>query len=144
MPPIFINTTELSKADIEAKKKIFTASKAGAASKEVEDLMKKTVVDALVNNAKFTTNKYKDAKGYTLKMEITEVTVDSAGNTACKMSTTIERYPDGNVASVGGISNAKLGPPADKQAILECAKAMVKGALEKSMPIMIEDLAKYR
>lgn len=144
MPPIFINTTELSKADIEAKKRIFTASKAGAASKEVEDLMKKTVVDALVNNAKFTTNKYKDAKGYTLKMEITEVTVDSAGNTACKMSTTIERYPDGNVASVGGTSNAKLGPPADKQAILECAKAMVKGALEKSMPIMIEDLAKYR
>ena len=144
MPPIFINTTELSKADIEAKKRIFTASKAGAASKEVEDLMKKTVVDALVNNAKFTTNKYKDAKGYTLKMEITEVTVDSAGNTACKMSTTIERYPDGNVASVGGNSNAKLGPPADKQAILECAKAMVKGALEKSMPIMIEDLAKYR
>jgi len=144
MPPIFINTTELSKADIDAKKKIFTATKAGAASKEVEDLMKKTVVDALVNNAKFTTNKYKDAKGYTLKMEITEVTVDSAGNTACKMSTTIERYPDGNVASVGGNSNAKLGPPADKQAILECAKAMVKGALEKSMPIMIEDLAKYR
>ena len=144
MPPIFINTTELSKADIEAKKRIFTASKAGAASKEVEDLMKKTVVDALVNNAKFTTNKYKDAKGYTLKMEITEVTVDSAGNTACKMSTTIERYPDGNVASVGVNSNAKLGPPADKQAILECAKAMVKGALEKSMPIMIEDLAKYR
>ena len=144
MPPIFINTSELSKADIDAKKKIFTATKAGAASKEVEDLMKKTVVDALVNNAKFTTNKYKDAKGYTLKMEITEVTVDSAGNTACKMSTTIERYPDGNVASVGGNSNAKLGPPADKQAILECAKAMVKGALEKSMPIMIEDLAKYR
>ena len=144
MPPIFINTTELSKADIDAKKKIFTATKAGAASKEVEDLMKKTVVHALVNNAKFTTNKYKDAKGYTLKMEITEVTVDSAGNTACKMSTTIERYPDGNVASVGGNSNAKLGPPADKQAILECAKAMVKGALEKSMPIMIEDLAKYR
>ena len=131
MPPIFINTTELSKADIDAKKKIFTATKAGAASKEVEDLMKKTVVDALVNNAKFTTNKYKDAKGYTLKMEITEVTVDSAGNTACKMSTTIERYPDGNVASVGGNSNAKLGPPADKQAILECAKAMVRARSKK-------------
>jgi hypothetical protein len=93
MPPIFINTTELSKADIDAKKKIFTASKAGAASKEVEDLMKKTVVDALVNNAKFTTNKYKDAKGYTLKMEITEVTVDSAGNTACKMSTDNRAVP---------------------------------------------------
>src|SRR5436190_24394852 len=64
MPPIFINTTELSKADIDAKKKIFTASKAGAASKEVEDLMKKTVVDALVNNAKFTTNKYKCQRIY--------------------------------------------------------------------------------
>jgi len=139
MPPIYINTDPG-----DSKKKIFDASKAGAASAEVETLMKKTIVDLLVNNAKFTTNKYKDAKGYTLKMEITEVTVDGSGNTACKMSTIIERYPDGNVASVGGTSNAKLGPPADKQAILECAKAMVKGALEKSLPIMIEDLAKNR
>jgi hypothetical protein len=144
MPPIFINTTELSKADVEAKKKIFEASKAGGASAEVEALMKKTVVDLLVNNAKFTTNKYKDAKGYTLKMEITSVKVDAAGNTSTTMSTIIERYPDGNVASVGGTSKASLGPPADKQAILECAKAMVKGALEKSLPIMSEDNVKHR
>ena len=139
MPPIYINTTELSKADIEAKKKIFTASKAGAASAEVETLMKKTIVDLLTNNAEFTTNKYKDAKGYTLKMEITSVKVDDAGNTSTTMSTIIERYPDGNMVSVGGESKAKLGPPADKQAILECAKAMVKGSLEKSLPIMTQD-----
>lgn len=138
MPPIYINVEQ------DPKKKIFNADKAGGASAEVETLMKKTIVDYLVNNAKFTTNRYKDAKGYTLKMEITEVTVDKAGNTATKMSTIIERYPDGNVASVGGTSNAKLGPPADKQAILECAKAMVKGALEKSLPIMSEDMVKHR
>lgn len=138
MPPIYIHTVS------ENKKKIFDAIKVGAASAEVETLMKKTVVDLLVNNAQFTTNKYKDAKGYTLKMEITEVTIDGSGNTKTQMSTVIERYPDGNIASVGGTSKAALGPPADKQAILECAKAMVKGALEKSMPIMIEDLAKNR
>ena len=144
MPPIFINTTELSKADIDAKKKIFTATKAGAASKEVEDLMKKTIENALVKNADFTTNKYKDAKGYTLKMKLTEVTVDKDGNTSTKMMTIIERYPDGNMVSTGGESTAKLGPPADKEAILECVKAMVKGALEKSMPKLKEDMAKFR
>jgi hypothetical protein len=136
MPPIYINTEN------DPKKKIFVASKAGAASAEAEALMKKKVIELLSTNAKFTTNKYKDAKGYTLKMEVTEVNVDGAGNTACKMSTIIERYPDGNVASVGGTSNAKLGPPADKQAILECVGAMVTGAVTKSLPIMIEDLAK--
>lgn len=139
MPPIFINTD-----NSDPKKKVFNAAKAGGASAEVEALMQKTIVDLLAKNATFTTNKPKDAKGYTLKMEITEVIVDGSGNTSCKMSTIIERYPDGNVASVGGTSTAKLGPPADKQAILECAKAMVKGALEKSLPIMTKDMAENR
>jgi hypothetical protein len=140
MPPIYINTEQGS----DPKKKTFNGIKAGAASKDVEDLMKKTIVDYLVKNAKFTTNKYDGAKGYTLRMEITEVTVDAAGNTATKMSTIIERYPDGNVASVGGTSNAKLGPPADREAILECVKSMVKGVMEKSLPIMEEDMVKHR
>lgn len=140
MPPIYINTEQ----NPDPEKKTFNGNKAGGASKEVEDLMKKTIENALVKNADFTTNKYKDAKGYTLKMKLTEVTVDKDGNTSTKMMTIIERYPDGNMVSTGGESTAKLGPPADKEAILECVKAMVKGALEKSMPKLKEDMAKFR
>jgi hypothetical protein len=134
MPPIYINTER-----IDPKKRIFIADAAGGASAEVEALMKKTVIDALVKNATFTTNKIKDAKGYTLEMELQKVDVDKAGNTACQMSTTIRRYPGGHTASVGGISKAKLGPPADKEAILECVKAMVKESVEKSQPVMLKD-----
>lgn len=139
MPPIFINTER-----IDPKKRIFIGDAAGGASADVEALMKKTVIEALVKNAAFTTNKYKDAKGYTLEMELQKVEVDKAGNTACEMSTTIRRYPDGNTASVGGLSKARLGPPADKEAILECVKAMVKESVTKSLPVMSEDMVKHR
>ena len=133
MPPIYLNTEKID------KKRIFIADVAGGASAEVEDLMKKTVIAALVKNAEFTTNKYDGAKGYTLEMELQKVEVDKAGNTACTMSTTIRRYPDGNTASVGGKSNSKVGPPADKGAIFDCVKAMVKETVDKSLPVMTKD-----
>lgn len=138
MPPIYINTEKL-----DGTKRVFIGDAAGGASADVEALMKKTVIDALVKNATFTTNKPKDAKGYTLQMELQKVDVDKAGNTACTMSTTIRRYPPGDTVSVGGKSNSKLGPPADKEAILECVKAMVKETVTKSLPVMTQDWPKW-
>jgi hypothetical protein len=71
-----------------------------------------------------------NAKGYTLKLTATEVTVDG-GETKCTMSALLFRYPAETLVGTGGGGSAKASGTG-KQAILDCVEAITESQIKKA------------
>jgi len=138
-PLIFINTDNSNPHD-----KLYQATKAGGA--KAEELIQKTIKRIVEKAAGFTTNTSDNAKGYTMRLTVSEV--DASGSPVkCSMSGAIEFYPPVATmkrgkgtemlsTSLTGHANG-TGPTA----VLDCVEAITEDLTNKAIPIMKANFA---
>ncbi len=143
--PIFVDTDNSDPAN-----KLFKASKAGASAAKAEAKMQATVKKILDKTAGFTTVKVPNAKGYTVRMEISKLDV-GGGNTKCSLSGSIVRYPKGATMKGGkgeemlslGWSGSAEATGTNEGALLDCVEAIAESMMTKNgIPTMNNDFPK--
>src|SRR5215213_8980065 len=134
MPPIYIHAD-----NSDAKNKIFNASKAGAASADVEARIEKTLKTQINKNPGFSTNKGVNNKGYIIRLSVSEITVDG-GKTKVRMKGEILYYPPRQTAKKGegiemlstGMTGGAADDGTDKQAIIDAVEAITEELIKKA------------
>jgi len=138
-PLIFINTDNSDPHD-----KIYQATKAGGAKAEaiIQTTIKKIIDDA----AGFTTNTSDNAKGYTIRLTVSEI--DATGpNVKCAMTGAIEFYPPVAIKKGGKgtemLSTGMTGHAnaTGSTAVLDCVQAITENLTNKAIPIMKANFA---
>lgn len=87
MPLIFVNTN-----NSDPSSKLYNAMKTGKSARAAEEKMQKMVKKIIDKDPGFTTTKADDSKGYSIRLNVSNVQV-LAGNTKCSLSGSIVRYP---------------------------------------------------
>ena len=95
MPPIFVNTDNTNPND-----KLFRASVAGAVAAELEKKMQETVVKIIEKDSTFTTNKIKNAKGYSIRLKVAKLETEGR-ETKCSLAGEILLYPQTTYSKEG-------------------------------------------
>ena len=141
---IFVNTD-----NSDAKNKLYNGSKAGSSAAKAEGKMQAVVKKVLENAAAFTTIKVGNAKGYTIRLEISKLEVADR-KTKCSLSGSIVRYPK-NVTMKGGKGDEMVslgwGGKAEadgtaEASLLDCVEAITESMMAKGVPTMTADFAK--
>src|SRR5688572_14290560 len=87
MPPIYINTD-----NNDPKDKVFLAKLAGDQAAALEKKMQEVVVKVIEKDSTFTTNKVKNPKGYSIRLEVSKFKAEGR-ETTCTVSGEILQYP---------------------------------------------------
>lgn len=141
MPPIFVDTENTN-----PENKLFNGAKAGKASAQAEEKMKKAVVKIIGKAPDFTTNKTADGKGYAIRLVVAKVEV-SGQKTTCSLSGDIVRRPremtkkrgEGEeMVSTSMKGNGSVDGTSDRDA-LDCIEAIAEDLVAKSLPAMRKD-----
>jgi hypothetical protein len=138
-PLIFINTDNGNSQD-----KLYQAAKAGGA--KAEEIIQTTIKKIVEKAAGFTTNKSDDAKGYTIRLTVSEVAA-SGPNVKCSMSGSIEFYPPVATMKRGKgtemLSTGMTGhaSASGSTAVLDCVEAIAEDLTKKAIPIMKANFA---
>lgn len=140
--PIFVDTDNSN-----AKDKLYNASKAGSAATKAEAKMQ-AVVKKAVEKAGFTTAKVPNAKGYSIRLEIS--TLEIGQDTKCSLKGSIVRYPKGMTQSRGageemlslGWSGKATASGSGEGAIIDCVEAIAEDMMKKGLPVMTSDFMK--
>lgn len=141
--PIFIDTDNTNAQD-----KLYKAGKAGTAATKIEEKMQ-AVVKKAVEKAGFTTAKIPNAKGYIIRLEISELEV-AGHNTKCSLKGAILRYPKvvtkargagEEMLSTGWGGNATASGTGEG-AILDCVESIAESMMTKGVPVMNSDFMK--
>lgn len=140
--PIYIDTDNSNH-----KAKLYNASKAGTAATKVEAKMQ-AVVKKAVEKAGFTTAKVPNAKGYSIRLEISNIEVGS--DTKCSLKGSIVRYPRTMTHSQGageemlsvGWGGKATATGTGEGAIIDCVEAIAEDMMAKGVPVMNSDFMK--
>jgi hypothetical protein len=132
--PIFVDID-----NTDPTNKLFKAGKAGNSAPKAEAKMQATVKKILDKTAGFTTTKVANAKGYTIRMEISKLDV-GGGKTKCSLSGSIVRYPKGVTMKGGkGEEMLSLGWGGSAEAtgtnegsLLDCVEAVAESMMTKN------------
>lgn len=132
----------------DPKDKHFDASKAGHAAPKAEAKME-AATKRVLEKAGFTTAKAANAKGYTIRLEVSKVEVEGR-ETKCSVKGSIVRYPAGVTKSRGtGEEMLSLGwggnahaTGTDEGAIVDCVEAIAEDMMRKGVPKMNADFMK--
>jgi hypothetical protein len=145
MAQIFVNTDNSNVTN-----KIYKAGKVGKSAAAAEGKMKGAVVEIVGKAADFTTTKFGDAKGYTIRIEVSKV--EKAGaQTTYTLSGEIVRYPATVTKSHGkGEEMVTLRPMtpsfkvegASESLILETIESVVEDMVTKMLPAMRIDMTR--
>jgi hypothetical protein len=136
MPPIFINTDNTN-----PKEKLYVAKLAGDKAAELEKKMQETVVKVIEKDPTFTTNKMKDAKGYSIRLVVSKLKTEG-GETNCSLSGEILQYPKLTYMKKGPgtamVSTSMTGSASatGSFAAVDCVEAITESLVKKAIPIM--------
>jgi hypothetical protein len=112
--------------------------------------MQATVKKILDKTAGFTTTKIANAKGYTIRMEVSKLDV-GGGSTKCSLSGSIVRYPKGVTMKGGkgdemlslGWSGSGEASGTSEGSLLDCVEAVAESMMTKNgIPTMNNDFLK--
>ncbi len=142
--PIFVDTD-----NSDPTNKLYNASKAGQSSAKAEGKMQAVVKKLVDKTAGFTTAKFPNAKGYTIRMEISKLEV-ADHKTKCSLSGAILKYPKGvTMKGAKGDEMLSLGwggsATADgtsEGSLLDCVESIAESMMAKGIPIMNADFLK--
>lgn len=144
MSLIFIDTDNTN-----PKEKTFEAKLAGAESSALEKKMQDTVVKTLSKEPAFTTQKIKDAKGYTIRLKLAKLEV-AGRETKCSLSGEIVEYPKITYGRSGAgskmLTTSLTGSAAASGsfAAVDCVEAITESIVKKAVPIMRMDMSNNR
>jgi hypothetical protein len=141
--PIYIDTDNNN-----VKDKLYNGSKAGSAAVKVEAKMQ-AVVKKAVEKAGFTTTKVPNAKGYSVRLEISNLEL-GGHDTKCELKGSIVRYPKGVTMSRGagdemlslGWGGKATASGTGEGAIIDCVEAIAEDMMKKGVPVMNSDFMK--
>lgn len=140
MPPIFINTDNSNPKD-----KLYSASVAGAVAAELEKKMQEMVVKVIEKDSTFTTNKIKNAKGYSIRLKVAKL--ETEGREAkCSLSGEILLYPQVTYSKEGNgeqmLSTGMRGSAraTGRFAAIDCVESITEDLIKKAIPIMRADI----
>jgi len=142
--PIFVDTD-----NSDPKNKLYNGSKAGNSAAKVEAKMQSVVKKILDKTPGFTTTKMGNAKGYTIRLEISKL--DTANHkTKCSLSGSIVRYPKGvtmkgakgdEMLSLGWSGSAEADGTSEGS-LLDCVEAITESMMKNGIRTMNADWAK--
>jgi hypothetical protein len=141
--PIFVDTDNSNPKD-----KLYNGSKAGNSAGKVEAKMQSKVKEILDKTAGFTTTKMGNAKGYTIRLEISKL--DTADHkTKCSLSGSIVRYPRGvTMKGAKGEEMLSLGWSGSAEAtgtsegsLVDCVDAIIESMMKNGIRTMTADVA---
>jgi hypothetical protein len=141
---IFVDTD-----NSDAKNKLYDGSKAGSSAAKAEGKMQAVVKKIIEKAAGFTTTKMGNAKGYTIRLEISKLEVADR-KTKCSLSGSILRYPKNvtmkrgkgdEMVSLGWGGNAAADGTSEAS-LLDCVEAITESMMAKGVPTMTADFAK--
>jgi hypothetical protein len=144
MASIFVDTD-----NSDPKNKLYNGSKAGNSSAKVEGKLQAVVKRIIDKTAGFSTVKVANAKGYTIRLEISKLEV-ADHKTKCSLAGSIVRYPKGvTMKGAKGDEMLSLGwggsATADgttEGSLLDCVEAVAESMMAKGVPIMSADFMK--
>jgi hypothetical protein len=126
--PIYVNTN-----NSDPKKKVFIARALGKSAFEAEKIMKEGVEEAVKGAPDFTTAQSKDAKGYTIKLEV-KAQAGTGGQTTVSLKIEIETYPAAKIVPMTFKSGTITSSGGPEKVPLDDLKELVNGAVKKALP----------
>lgn len=144
MPPIYINTD-----NTDPKEKLYVAKLAGDKAATLEKKIQETVVKVIEKDPTFTTNKIKNAKGYTIRLTVSKLKVEGR-DTKCSLSGEILEYPkityskEGSGSKMLSTSITGSASASGSFAAVDCVEAITESLVKKAIPIMRADMANNR
>ncbi|MFL4969322.1 MAG: hypothetical protein ACJ8FU_16000 [Xanthobacteraceae bacterium] len=148
--PIFV---DIDNSDGNDKR--FNAANTGKAAAKAEEAMQKAAKESLTGNAKFTTSKPKNPKGYEITLTVTKVVFDKDKNTTkCFVSGVIARVPlqdtksgakGTDMLSGGWTGSGTVGGGTSDDDVVFCVGGVVKDMMKKDgIPAMEKDFAERK
>jgi hypothetical protein len=142
MPPIYIHTD-----NSDPKERLYEAKLAGEKAALLEKKMQDTIVKVIEKDATFTTNKLKDAKGYTIRLTVSKLQVEGR-ETKCSLSGEIVEYPKISYGK-GGSKMLTTGMTGSASATgsfaaVDCVEVITESLVKKAIPIMRSDMVNNR
>jgi len=142
MPPIYIHTD-----NSDPKERLYEAKLAGEKAALLEKKMQDTIVKVIEKDATFTTNKLKDAKGYTIRLTVSKLKVEGR-ETKCSLSGEIVEYPKISYGK-GGSKMLTTGMTGSASATgsfaaVDCVEVITESLVKKAIPIMRSDMVNNR
>jgi len=142
--PIFVDTDNSNPKD-----KLYNGSKAGGSAGKAEAKMQATVKRLIDKAPGFTTTKMGNAKGYTIRLEISKLDT-SDHKTKCSLSGSITRYPKtvtlkggkgDEMVSLGWSGSAEASGTTEGS-LLDCVEAIIESMMKNGINTMNSDFAK--
>jgi len=143
-PLIFVNTD-----NTDPDNKLFIATMAGGAAGKAEALMQKIVKDTYDKEKGFTTKPFDKAKGYSIRLTVTKVTV-AEHKTTCTISGALVRWPEEQtkkrgkgeaMVSIGDWSSTATTDGTSDYSLMQCIEANTEGMAAKAVKPMQQDFA---
>lgn len=144
MPPIYIHTD-----NSDPKDKLYDAKFAGDKAQALEQKMQETIVKVIGKDPTFTTSKFKDAKGYTIRLSVSKLKVEGR-ETDCSLSGEIVEYPKITYSKEGPgskmLTTGMTGSASatGRFAAVDCVEVITESIVKKALPIMRSDMANNR
>jgi hypothetical protein len=143
MPPIYINTEN------DPKDPIFVAKLTGEQAAACEKMMRDTIVKVIEKDSTFTTNKIKNPKGYSIRLEVSKFKAEGR-ETSCTLSGMILEYPKLTYMK-GAPGTAVVSLPfsgsataSGRFAAVDCVEAVAESLVKKALPLMKKHMAERR